>query len=143
MTDKLLKLRAEDAEDIQVISAVLQDAIVPVCDMVLQPESKSFVLVAQRLCREDAAKGPQRICSALTISGVTSAQMRGIDKSRPDVMLDLLAILVETPNQIDLVFAGNGRIRLEGANWKAALEDFGEAWPALCSPCHEEAVKEA
>ena len=56
MISKLLKLRAEDSEDIQIISAVLQDSIVPVCDMAFQPETKSFVIVAQRLRREANAR---------------------------------------------------------------------------------------
>ena len=138
-TGTLLKLRAEDAEDVQVMSAVLQDAIMPVCDMAYQPESKSFVMVTQRLCREGTE--PERICSALTVSGVTNVQMRGFDQKQPDLMLDLLAILLDPAQQLTFIFAGNARIRLELAGWKAALEDFGEPWPALCSPCHEETTK--
>ena len=49
----LLKLKAKDAEDIQVISAVLQDSIVPVVDMQYDAADKSFIMVVQRLCRED------------------------------------------------------------------------------------------
>lgn len=138
---KLLKLRAEDAEDVQVMSAVLQDSIVPVCDMTYRPQSKSFVMVAQRLCREAEGAKPERICSALTISGVTNVQMRGFDQQQPDLLLDLLAVILDPARQLTLIFAGNARIRLDLAGWKAALEDFGEPWPALCSPCHEEAAQ--
>lgn len=146
MTGKPLKLRAEDAEDVQVISAVLQDAIVPVCDMVFQPESNSFVMVAQRLCRETDARAPdpckaERVCSALTIKGVADVKLRGIDRENPEQMLDLLALLLDDEKSLTLVFAGDARIRLSLTSWKAALEDFGEPWPALCSPCHEGTVK--
>jgi hypothetical protein len=139
MTTRLLKLRAEDAEDIQVISAVLQDSIVPVCDMAFQSEAKSFVIVAQRLRREtDAA---ERMCCALTIKGVTAVQTRGIDMQKTEHMLDLLAILLEpSQTQITLIFGGDAHIRLDLSGLSLLAEDFGEPWPALCSPCHDEAT---
>ncbi|MDR3425205.1 MAG: DUF2948 family protein [Alphaproteobacteria bacterium] len=134
----MLKLRAGDAEDIQVISAVLQDAIVPVCDMAFQPESNAFVLVAQRLRREDGEGGEkERICCALTVRGVVAVQKHGIDQHQGERMLDLLAILFEPSGHLSLIFAGDARIRLELGAWSATVEDFGESWPALCRPCHE------
>ena len=141
MSAKLLKLRAEDTEDVQVISAVLQDAIVPVCDMAFEPDTQSFVIVAQRLRREEAENGAaERICSALTVKGVTSVQTFGFDRRQRERMLDLLAIMIEPgAKQASLIFAGDARIRLELAEWGFAVEDFGAAWPALCKPCHEDA----
>jgi hypothetical protein len=134
--DALLKLRAVDAEDMQVISAVLQDGIVPICDVAFQPDSKSFVMVVQRLRREAGSEGAsERICSALTISGVTAVKTCGIDAANQDRMLDLLALMVED-QKISLVFAGEAKIRLELFNWAAALEDFGETWPTIVQPQH-------
>ncbi len=43
-----LKLRAEDEEDLAVVSTILQDALVPVGEMAYLPEEKRFVLVANR-----------------------------------------------------------------------------------------------
>jgi hypothetical protein len=138
----LLKLRAQDSEDVHVISAVLQDAIVPVCDMVFQSDAKSFVMVVQRLRREAGEAGAaERICCALTIKGVKAVQTHGLDQKQQDRMLDLLAMMVEpTTAHMDLVFAGGARIRLELGDWFLAAEDFGEPWPALCNPCHEDAA---
>ena len=141
MTDTLLKLRAEDAEDMQVISAVLQDSIVPVCDMAFQAESGSFVAVAQRLRRETGEEvGAERICCALTIKGVTEAHTHGIDRHEKERMLDLLAVILESPASLSLIFADDARIRLSLAGWAVAIEDFGLPWPALCRPCHEDAI---
>ncbi len=140
MSAEMLKLRAKDAEDIEVISAVLQDSIVPVCDMAFQQETKSFIVVAQRLRREgQGGEVSERICSALTINGVVSVQTHGIDLHHHERMLDLLAIMLE-PSQrsLNLVFAGDARIRLELDVWGAVVEDFGESWPALCHPHHED-----
>jgi hypothetical protein len=138
---QLLKLRAMDSEDVKVISAVLQDAIVPVCDMEFQAENKNFVIVSQRLRRENADQ-VDRICCALTIRGVTSVQTQGIDLRSHDRILDLLAIMINdaTPGPgavLSLVFAGDAKIRLELASWSALAEDFGEPWPAMCNPCHD------
>lgn len=143
MTTGLLKLRAKDAEDIQVISAVLQDSIVPVCDMAFRAESKSFVLVAQRLRREDKSDAAERICCALTINGVSAAQTHGINQNDGERILDLLAILLEPaqetkPQQLALIFAGNAMLRLDIESWSATAEDFGDKWPASCNPCHED-----
>ena len=137
----LLKLRAEDAEDIQVISAMLQDAIVPLCDIVFQDDQKVFVVVAQRLRRERGETGAgERVCCAVTIKGVGSVQTRGIDQKQQTRMLDLLAIMIEGTS-LNLVFADDAHIRLDLSAWTITVEDFGESWPALCHPCHEDAAK--
>jgi hypothetical protein len=46
--DKPLKLRAYDREDFAVVSAVLQDALVPVIEMAWLAEEQRFALVANR-----------------------------------------------------------------------------------------------
>jgi hypothetical protein len=43
-----LKLRAEDADDLAVLSACLQDALVPVRDLAYVADQKIFVFVANR-----------------------------------------------------------------------------------------------
>ena len=144
MSDERLKLRAKDAEDIQIISAVLQDSVVPLCDMVFQEEAKSFVAVAQRLRREAGVSGcSERICSALTINGVVSIQTHGIDQHHSERMLDLLAIILEpSQKQLNLVFAGDAGIRLDLETCSVVVEDFGESWPSVCHPCHEEGASD-
>jgi hypothetical protein len=140
MSGKLLKLKAKDAEDLQVISTVLQDAIVPVCDMIYRPEEKDFVMVAQRFCCEGKERAAttgcfERICSALHIKGVEAAQLQGIDLAKTDAMLDLLAVMPEG-KVLQLIFAGGGKIRLQLGDWVVILEDFGEPWPTTQQPQH-------
>jgi hypothetical protein len=139
MTTTPLKLRAADAEDLQVISAVLQDAIAPVCDMLFQPDDKTFIMVVHRRMSE-AKPDPcvERICCAVHVRGVTQVLTHDIDLHQRDRMLDLLAIIPEA-NHIDFIFAGNSCIRIVVSEWAMKLEDFGEAWPAFTSPCHETA----
>ena len=138
---KLLKLRASDNEDLEVISTILQDSIVPVVDMAYRPDEKDFVMVVHRYrCegKEDSSTGcRERIRSAVFVSGVASAQLRGIDRGKGGAMLDLLAVIPEK-GSLQFVFAGGGKIRLKLADWMLLLEDFGEPWPASYSPCHDE-----
>jgi len=51
-SDNRLKLRAEDDEDLAVVSAFLQDALLPVAEMVYLPAEQRFVLVANRFMWE-------------------------------------------------------------------------------------------
>ena len=140
MSDGLLKLRAVDVEDMQVISAVLQDSIVPVCDMAFQVESQSFVVVAQRLRRE--AVPVERICCALRVQGVAAVQTHSIDLHHGERMLDLLALSLDVAEPcLTLIFASDAKIKLQLAKCQVTLEDFGQPWPALCSPCHEDVRK--
>jgi len=139
MTAKPLKLRAKDTEDVQVISAILQDAIAPITDIIYRPDEKDFVMVVQRFCHEgkDQDGHCERVRAAVHITGVAGVQRQGINQDKPDAMLDLLAIMPEKDG-LQFVFAGGGKIRLKLADWSLILEDFGEPWPAVCEPCHEE-----
>ncbi len=139
MTDGSLKLKARDAEDVQVISAVLQDAIVPVCDIIYRPAEKDFVMIAQRFCRggEDGDRGGcfERVRTAVHVKGVLGVQSQGVDLTHVADMLDLLAVMTEESG-LQFVFAGGGRIRLKLAGWLLALEDFGAPWPTSHCPSH-------
>jgi hypothetical protein len=147
-----LKLRGEDAEDMAVIAACLQDAVVPVEDMIFRPGSENapgeFVMVAQRFRWE--MLGPdekpvegdryERVLCGITFQGVHRTRLSGIDrKGDRDGLLNLLT-LVATEEQgatrIDLVFAGDKAIRLEVARPDCTLEDYGLPWPTIFRPRH-------
>ncbi len=140
MSNSLLKLRALDSEDVQVISAVLQDAIAPVCDMIFKKDEKNFVMVVHRLRREkNSDKELERICCAVNILGVEQVQTHNVDLRNHGQMLELLALLHED-KALTFVFAADARIRLTLGHWSLVVEDFAEPWPAFCNPCHEEAA---
>lgn len=133
-----LRLKAEDDEDLAVISAVLQDAMVLVGDMTYEPENRRFVLVANRFCREteaERARHGARVMSGLRIDGVTAVKRRDIDPRDADRLLVLLAVRAE-PGALYLDFAGGASIRLESACILCHLDDFGEPWPTRFRPRH-------
>jgi hypothetical protein len=134
-----LKLRAEDEEDLAVISTILQDAFVAVGEIAWFPEEKRFVLVANRFRWEPPAAGPrdnlERQFSGLRIDGVLSVQRRGFHLRDTDRLLVLLALRFEA-GKLYFDFAGGSSIRLEVDRILCHLDDLGEPWPTRWRPRH-------
>jgi Protein of unknown function (DUF2948) len=157
---EILHLRAEDAEDLAVISSCLQDALVPLHDMQFDRVAGRFILAANRFrwegcepCIASAGLGQgavfERIACAVTFEGVSKVSVQRLDQARRDTPLELLAIVtgeVAGPasgslapagsTTILLIFAGGGVIRLEADGIRCRLEDFGEPWPTQWRPRH-------
>jgi hypothetical protein len=141
---KKLKLRAEDEEDLRVISACLQDALIAVGDIKYLPEEHRFVLIANRFCWEAACdEAPtaspddcfERVHTGLRFENVTGVRQRGIDKLDAAQMLELLTIQLDSTSVI-LLFAGDAAIRLETAQPLCFIEDLDEPWPTKWRPTH-------
>jgi hypothetical protein len=141
VTDKL-KLRARDADDLQVLSACLQDAILPIGDMTYERAARRFVMVANRFCwervddREDAF---DRVNCGVTFEGVNAVKLRRVDRHDRSLMLSLLAITADRLSAgvaITLLCADNRDIRLESDAIAVQLEDFDGPWPTLNRPSH-------
>jgi hypothetical protein len=141
MTGKL-KLRARDADDLQVLSACLQDAILPISDMTFERAARRFVLVANRFCWErvdDRDEAFDRVNCGVIFERVNAVKLRRIDRNDRSLLLSLLAIsLDEQPGgaAITLVCAGNRDIRLETDGIACQLEDVEAPWPTRNRPYH-------
>src|ERR1700733_2859449 len=116
MAEGALRLRAEDADDLEVLSAVLQDALVAVGEMIFIAAERRFVLVANRFRWEPAGAVPradfERCLSGLRIDAVNAVQRRGFSPRAVDRFLVLLALRAGD-GAIHLDFAGGAGIRLE------------------------------
>jgi hypothetical protein len=135
-----LKLLALDSEDLEVISATTQDAVVRVGDMGFARADRRFALLMNRFAWEEGGKTPQRKRTALHFDRVNDVKVQGIDLNAVDGVLDLLAItfsLADEPaGRVDLDFAGGGTIRLDVECLEARLQDLGAAWAAKATPTH-------
>jgi hypothetical protein len=143
-----LKLLALDTEDLAVISAHLQDALLRIGDMVYRPRERRFVALANRfdwvaavgLNRKTGERGYERHRSALRFDRVLAAQLNGIDLQAKQQVLELLAIQfqeTEAPGgTVTLVFAGGAAIRLTVECIEVELRDLGAAWKARHKPEH-------
>lgn len=136
-----LRLRARDAEDLAVLSAALQDAIVPVHDMTFLRPERCFVMAVNRFCWEQPAQlveGQEywhRTLCGVRFQGIDSVQCRKLDLHDRSRMLDLLAITAEEGG-ILLSFADDVTLRLVGEGIDVLLEDRGEPWPTPQRPQH-------
>lgn len=133
-----LKLIALDAEDLAVISSAVQDSLVPVRDCAFFRDDRRFVLLLNRFRWEQAAESPSRTHSALVFDDVASAQHQGVPLDEPDRVLELLAVVAESPNTLILRFAADRAIRLEIGRLACHLEDVGEPWATPWKPAHPE-----
>jgi len=137
-------LAAEDAEDLEIISARLQDAVARVKDLVWLPKSRRFAALFNRFKWEAAEEQgvALRVRAGLSFEGVLSAKSQNISYSEPDRILSLLAIRYtqNTPNDpagtVDLMFSGGGTIRLEIECLEASLSDMSGEWAARGRPSH-------
>jgi hypothetical protein len=141
-----LRLRAVDADDLSVIAACLQDALIPLSEMAYLPGEQRFMAAFCRFRREcledpDACEGLTQCCSVLTFEGVEAVKYRGLDPRLRRVRLELLTIVAEPVAErlthVTLLFAGDAAIQLHVREIAARLEDFGEPWPASTAPVHE------
>lgn len=143
-----LKLVALDEEDLKLVAAHVQDAVVKVGDMAFHPRQKQFVLPMNRFAWEKEKRSflrkptHQRHQSVLHFSRVLSVRAKGIDKNKPAEILSLLTIhfvRAEPPSgTIELVFAGEAALCLEVECIEARLADTGAAWETFARPRHDD-----
>lgn len=134
-----LKLLAEDAEDIAVISATLQDAVAKVGDIAFEPKARLLTVAFNRFRWEADAK--QRVRTALQIAGVLKVQSRKLRRDRKNAVVELLAITFEPGEApggvITFSFAGDADLRAEVECVDAVLADVSQPWPTPRTPAHE------
>ena len=129
----LLLLRAEDAEDLKILSACVQDMAVKAMDVAWEPKRGRLVLVGNRYRWE--AKSPTRVRSALRFEGVLKVARREWPEEQHAV-LPLLAVTEAAPGELLLAFGGGTALRLQLDAIDVTLEDMSGAWGALAVPGH-------
>lgn len=138
-----LKLCARDAEDLLMISALLQDALVPIDHFHWQQQQARCVAFVFRLLKEkvpengDPAFQAERVKTALVFEHVQAVVTQGIDKHKHrGLVFNLLAVEAKE-NRVDILFGGGGIFRLSVSDLACFMEDLGEPWPASGLPTHE------
>ncbi|MGD0419671.1 MAG: DUF2948 family protein [Xanthobacteraceae bacterium] len=149
-----LKLVALDKDDIEVVSAHVQDALVKVADIFWQPREHRFVVAlnrfdwmnavdsgSARIVRNNDNSPDYRRCrTALRFERVIGCKCRGLDQTDKDATLNLLAVEFaerDAPaGAVTLTFSGGGAIRLEVECLEAELVDLGEVYAAVARPDH-------
>jgi Protein of unknown function (DUF2948) len=135
----VLKLTAKDTEDLKVISAHMQDALVRLADIRYLAKPRQFALVANRFAWEQQPKSERRR-SGLHFEHVLSVKQYGIVAQAKDAVLSLLAISfepgLEPSGTVVLTFSANCAIKLNVEYLDLQLKDLGGAWATSLTPNH-------
>ncbi len=151
-TPEPLKLIALDQDDLNILSAHLQDAVLRMSDMAWAPSQHRFAAILNRFdwlaAEQDAGPSSlwRRRC-ALRFERVKRAQVQNIRPGEPSAFAELLAVTYEEAEPpsgyITLYFAGGGAVRLEVECIEGELRDLGVAWKTAIKPRHSVADAEA
>ena len=138
--ERPLRLKAEDAEDLKVIAALVQDAVFPVGEMEWRRSQRRFALLINRFRWEDKAlanrrrRDFERVRSVLAFDDVMAVRTQGISRDEADLVLSLMTIAFEPAEdgtgRILLTLAGDGAIALEVETVNATLQDVTKPYAA-------------
>ena len=145
-----LKLAAFDEEDLAVVSAHVQDAVLKVGDMVYLPKERRFAVAMNRFIWETVngeRHDYERRRSVLSFDRVMAAKTSLVDRNKPDAVLELLAVSFTATDApaglVTLFFAGGAAVQIEVEVIEARLADLGPAWATTAVPKHDLAEGEA
>ncbi len=144
-----LRLVAQDAEDLKVISTLVQDAVLPVTEMSHDPKRRRFALMLNRFRWEDRTQAEavgrayERVRSVLVIDDVLRVQSQGFDRGDKDLVLSLLALDfapgADGTGRLTLTLAGDGAIALDVEALEVRLDDVTRPYraPSGKVPAHD------
>ena len=148
-TDRPLRLRAEDADDLVVLSSLMQDAVVRVGDIRWLARRRRLVILANRFRWEDAAEARrqhrpfERVRTALTVEGVLSLKAQRLDPTGVDAVTAVLALRWEDTGEgagrLTVSLADGAAILAEVEALEVTLVDLTRPWEAKARamPSHE------
>jgi hypothetical protein len=142
---KPLRLLAEEAEDLEIISAAVQDAVVKAENLNYEARIHRFSLEINRYRWEEGVtkrRDGERIRSLLAFDGVLGVRTRAITKVDPELILSLLNVTFDPAPEppggtVTLLFAGDGEIVLDVEVLDATLLDSDYIWNTKHTPSHE------
>jgi hypothetical protein len=145
-----LRLKALDADDLSVISTLIQDAVFPITEMRWEKSRRRFALLLNRFRWEDVPQAErrgrafERVQAVLTVEDVLHVATQGIDRSDRDQVLSLLSIAFEPAEdgmgRVVLTLAGDGAVALEVEALEVTLQDVTRPYiaPSKHRPSHPE-----
>ena len=144
MKPKNLKLISRTKDDLRVVSAHLQDAIVNISDIANLEKNKIFLMQLNRFMWEDVEKGVfrknKRIKSVLKFDNIVKVYSKNISQMEKSKFLDFLTIeTIQMPDnnyEMKLIFSGNSMIKVISEVIDVTLDDQGEAWDTKNMPKH-------
>ena len=144
-----LRLVAQDADDLKVLSALVQDAVLPVTEMTYDSRRRRFALMLNRFRWEDQTQAQavgrpfERVRSVLVVEDVLAVRSQGFDRADKDLVLSLLALDFapgeDGTGTLTLVLAGDGAVALQVEALEVRLDDVTRPYraPSGRAPAHD------
>ena len=140
-----LKLIGKNQEDLQVISAYLQDSVTSVNDIVYLKKNRSVVMMVNRFMWEDVEKGVfrknKRIRCAVKFEDVSQVRTKNINQKKKNKILECLAIKCNSTSdgafKFNIVFAGDNLITVNTEAIEVIMNDLGKPWTVKHIPAHK------
>lgn len=148
--EKPLRLRAEDGDDLSVVSTLVQDAVFPVSEISWSSAKGQFGILMNRFRWEDrdaAQKGGrafERVQTVLAIDGASKVLTQGVSRDDKDTILSVLSVTFEAAEdgagRIILNLAGDGAIGIDVECIDVTLQDVTRPYiaPSKSQPKHPE-----
>lgn len=140
-----LRLRALGTDDLQVISALAQDAVFPASDIAWRPKERRFAVLLNRFRWEDGDRNePERVRSLLVIDEVVGVRSRGVKPGDETLVLSLLSLGFESGEDgtgtVLLTLAGDGAVSMDVEVLDVTLKDVTKPYfaPSRSVPSHPE-----
>jgi hypothetical protein len=138
--ERPLHLVARDGEDLQVISTLVQDAVLGMADMTWDRRRRRFALLLSRFRWEDrtAAEAGQRayerVRAMLVAEDVAAVRTMGIDRGDRDAVLSVLSLAfapgADGTGTLTLTLAGDGAVALSVEALEVTLRDVTRPYRA-------------
>lgn len=147
--ERPLNLFAQDAEDLKVMSALVQDAVLSLADVTWDRKARRFAALVNRFRWEDkeaaaAEKRPfERVRAMLVVGDVLAVRSQGIDPREKDTVVSILSLDwqpgADGTGRLILVLAGDGAIALEVEALDLHLRDVTRPYraPSGKAPHHD------
>lgn len=132
MTERL-RLLAADGQDLETVSALMQDAAVKAADVAYDAKARRLIILANRYRWE--ARAMTRVRTALRIESIAGLQRRNWPTGN-DVVLDLLALRGDGTH-IEIDFAGGAALRAEVECIDVEMHDVSGPWGSKRTPRHD------
>lgn len=148
--ERPLRLKAEDQEDLSVISALVQDAVLPANEMRWERSRRRFSCLLNRFRWEDKAaaerqkRHPERVQALMVVEDAMSVVQQGLDVRDADTVLSLLALSFEAgedgTGRLLLTYAGDGAVALDVEAINVVLQDVTRPYATVSgrTPEHPE-----
>ncbi|TCP59848.1 DUF2948 family protein [Rhodovulum bhavnagarense] len=138
--ERPLRLMAVTQEDLQVLSALVQDAVLSASDMRWDRGRRRFALLLNRFRWEDCPAAErlgrpyERVRSVLTVEDVQKVASQGFDRDDADQVLSVLSVAFEPgaegSGRVVVTLAGDGALAFDVECLEIGLHDVTRPYAA-------------